>query len=88
MEFSLSLARTARDPSYCIYPDQLQIRNQEDLNKASRFDHVGGLFRKNRRSKETFLKSDVIGLDCDNDCNESNWIYPEDLEEIFGFDVS
>ena len=43
-------------------------------------------YKKNYRSKENFIRSNVAVMDCDNDHSEDpeEWITPEKMEELFG----
>ena len=57
----------------------------DELKEAVKFDHVCGEFRKNYRSINNFLKSNVIVMDCDNDHSEDpeDWITFKKMEELF-----
>ena len=50
-----------------IYGKQCVISSVEDLQEATLFDHVAGLFRNNERSVPNFLQADCLIIDCDND---------------------
>ena len=68
-----------------MYPNRKEITSGDELKEAVKFDHVCGEFRKNYRSINNFLKSNVIVMDCDNDHSEDpeDWITFKKMEELF-----
>ena len=89
MKITLSVSKVCGMRSNKCYPDKKAINNAEEMAKAISFDHVCGEFKNNRRSKENFISSDCIVMDCDNDHSEKkpDWIRPEDVTTVLS-DVS
>ena len=85
MKIALSLAKVCGKPSNRFYPDEVTIRNLEQMATAMRFDHVCGSFKEHRRSRENYISADCIVMDCDNDISEDPdfWIRPEDHDSLF-----
>lgn len=67
----------------CRYPDEVVVSSEESLRAATRTDHVCAKYRGSYRSGDTFLSSDCIVMDCDNDHSDDpeDWITPEAMEE-------
>ena len=81
MEFTLSLAKVRGSETNTLYPGRIRVTDEESLMKAARLDHVCGIYDGNYRSIGTFLSSDVIPMDADNegsDCPD-DWMTPEKL---------
>ena len=85
MFFVLQTANVTADARNCVYPNRKEITSGDELKEAVKFDHVCGEFRKNYRSINNFLKSNVIVMDCDNDHSEDpeDWITFKKMEELF-----
>ncbi len=85
MFFVLQTANVSADAKNCVYPNRTEITSGDALKAAVHFDHVCGEFKKNYRNISSFLKSNVIVMDCDNDHSEDpdDWITFEKLEELF-----
>lgn len=73
------------DSSNCIYPNNTEVTNRDSFIKAISFDHVCGSFKGNYRSKDNFILSDCIPMDCDNDHsdNPDEWVTPFDVAMTF-----
>lgn len=85
MKITLSLAKVSGQPSNRFYPQTVSVTDAEQMAGAVAFDHVCGRFKGNRRSRENFISSDCIVMDCDNSHSDdpSAWIRPEDHETVF-----
>ena len=86
MRLVLQTANVVSDAKNCLYPNRMEAGNAEELQEAIKKDHVCGEYKKNYRSKENFIRSNVAVMDCDNDHSEDpeEWITPEKMEELFG----
>lgn len=79
-EFTLFTSNSCQNASNCVYPNELKISTQQEFANAIKYDHVTAKYKNNRRSKDNFLWSDVIALDCDNETDdESRWLVPFDI---------
>ena len=69
----------------CLYPNYVEVDCEDALRAAVAFDHVCATYKNNYRSKENFVCSDVLVMDCDNDHSElkDEWVTPEMLDAIF-----
>lgn len=67
--------------SNCRYPQKREIQNAQDLKEAAAFDHVCAAYKNNYRSRDNFLWSNVVVMDCDNDHTENpqEWVTGEEL---------
>ena len=85
MKITLSLAKVSGQPSNRFYPQAVSVTDAVQMAGAMAFDHVCGRFKNNRRSRENFISSDCIVMDCDNSHSDdpSAWIRPEDHETVF-----
>ena len=86
MRLVLQTANVVSDAKNCLYPNHVEAETPEELQEAIKKDHVCGEYKKNYRSKENFIRSNVAVMDCDNDHSEDpeEWITPEKMEELFG----
>ena len=86
MRLILQTANVVSDAKNCLYPNRVEAGTPEELQEAIKKDHVCGEYKKNYRSKENFIRSNVAVMDCDNDHSENpdDWITPEKMEELFG----
>lgn len=74
------------------YPHRVKVHSAEDLQKAAAFDHVCAAYADGKdkhgntirahRSIDTFLHSDCLQMDSDNDHTENaaEWITPETVQ--------
>lgn len=71
--------------SNCIYPNEILVTNRDSFIQAISFDHVTGKFKNNYRSKNNFITSTCISMDCDNDHSdkEKEWVTPFDVALAF-----
>ena len=70
------------------YPHEFVIDSKttkEDLKEIFDKDYVCAKYRDNKRSRENFIVSDCLALDCDNDHSDdpNHWITPEDIINNF-----
>lgn len=67
-----------------LYPNRHVVTNAAEFKAAIKNDHVCGVFRGNRRSKDNFIEADCLVMDCDNDHtdNPDDWITQESLETL------
>lgn len=79
MRFTLFTASCTGMESNCRYPQKREIQNVKDLKEAAAFDHVCAAYKNNYRSRDNFLWSDVVVMDCDNDHTENpqEWVTGE-----------
>ena len=84
-KFHISTANCIGDSSNCIYPNNTEVANRDSFIKAISFDHVCGIFKGSYRSKDNFILSDCIPMDCDNDYSddEKGWVTPFDVAMAF-----
>ena len=68
-----------------FYPERRIISSAEDLTEAAQYDQVFATYEGNHRSKDNFICSDCLPLDCDNDHSdsESDWKTAADVETAF-----
>jgi putative DNA primase/helicase len=71
---------TGREANY-RYPQKREIQTAQDLKEAAAFDHVCAAYKNNYRSRDNFLWSDVVVMDCDNNHTENpqEWVTGEKL---------
>src|SRR3712207_2818569 len=69
----------------CLYPNKVTVFDRDSFIKAISFDHVCGSFKGNYRSKDNFVSSDCIPMDCDNDHSDDpdEWVTPFDVAMAF-----
>ena len=69
----------------CLYPNMVQVSDRNSFIKAISFDHVTAEFQGNYRSKDKFITSNCIPMDCDNDHSddEKDWVTPFDVALAF-----
>jgi len=85
MQFTLFSANCTGNAANCRYPNERRIQSPQQLQEAVRTDHVCAAYKDHYRSCETFLQSDVLPMDIDNDHTENpaEYITPERLEALF-----
>lgn len=81
MKFTVFTASCTGMESNCRYPQKREIQNAQDLKEAAAFDHVCAAYKNNYRSRDNFLWSNVVVMDCDNDHTENpqEWVTGEEL---------
>lgn len=81
MKFTVFTASCTGREANCRYPQKREIQTAQDLKEAAQFDHVCAAYKNNYRSRDNFLWSDVVVMDCDNDHTENpqEWVTGEGL---------
>ncbi|WP_415963674.1 phage/plasmid primase, P4 family [Acidaminococcus fermentans] len=81
MKFTVFTASCTGREANCRYPQKREIQTAQDLKEAAQFDHVCAAYKNNYRSRDNFLWSDVVVMDCDNDHTENpqEWVTGEEL---------
>lgn len=84
-DFSLYYADCIGAETNCSYPHEVVVRGIDSLREAARHDYVCVSYRGGYRSKANFIRSNCLGMDCDNDHSErpEDWITPEIIHERF-----
>lgn len=69
----------------CLYPNMITVVDRDSFIKAISFDHVTAEFQGSYRSKDKFIYSNCIPMDCDNDHSddEKDWVTPFDVALAF-----
>lgn len=69
----------------CTYRRRIEITDTQAAAEAFRFDCVFAQYKNDYRSKENFLWSNALPMDCDNDHSDEpkDWITPEDIDFFF-----
>lgn len=73
------------NPKNCVYSNEGEAKNAEELKAFMAFDHVFIKFKNNYRNTENFIQANNAVFDCDNDHTEepSKWISPKDILKLF-----
>lgn len=81
MKFTVFTASCTGREANCRYSQKKEIQTAQDLKEAAQFDHVCAAYKNNYRSRDNFLWSDVVVMDCDNDHTENpqEWVTGEKL---------
>lgn len=84
MQVTIYQADCLHNKANCIYPNKVVVTTEADMAKVQSRDHVCAEYKNNTRSKDNFILSDNIPMDCDNDHsdNPEKWITPELLDEL------
>jgi putative DNA primase/helicase len=79
VKFTVFTASCTGREANCRYPQKREIQTAQDLKEAAAFDHVCAAYKNNYRSRDNFLWSDVVVMDCDNDHTENpqEWVTGE-----------
>lgn len=82
--FTLCAATSSGNPHNNHYPNHHHITDQAGLVRVARLDHVAATYTGDRRSSASFISSDCVVMDIDNDHTEesSNWVTLEKLAEL------
>lgn len=69
----------------CSYPHAVYVRDEQTLRQAVSRDYVAVEYRNGYRSKDAFIRTDCLALECDNDYSEepTDWITPETIIRYF-----
>ncbi len=83
--FRLYFADCVGDKMNCSYRHEAVIGDAEALRQAVVRDYTAVAYRDGHRANETFLRSDCLAMDIDNDHseNEKQWVTPETVLEHF-----
>lgn len=81
MKFTVFTASCTGREANCRYPQKREIQTAQELKEAAQFDHVCAAYKNNYRSRDNFLWSDVVVMDCDNDHTENpqEWVTGEEI---------
>lgn len=81
MKFTVFTASCTGREANCRYPQKREIQTAQELKEAAQFDHVCAAYQDSYRSRNNFLWSDVVVMDCDNDHTENpqEWVTGEGL---------
>ena len=84
MKLTIYTARCRGNKANCVYPDRREVSTAEELAAVAKLDHVCAEFKNNYRSRENFICSDTVVMDCDNDHTEDpeKWVTPQTLAEL------
>lgn len=79
MKFTIYTADVTGVQDNSIYPHRHEITDAASLAVAVRRDHVCARYKDDHRGKDTFIVSDCLVMDVDNDHTEDSdgWITPE-----------
>ena len=85
MKLTFFTAKCSGNAQNCLYPNKIEVTDAQSLSAAVRFDHVMAEYQNHYRSKDNFIWSDCLGMDCDNDHsdNPSDWISVDDIKAAF-----
>lgn len=85
MQFTIYTANCTGNASNSDYPNRVDIKSPESLQKEVKKDHVCATYKNNRRSNDNFISSDVFVMDIDNDKinNSDAFITEEQTDELF-----
>lgn len=85
MKFTLYTAKVSQRKDNCYYPNKVEIADKITLVDAVKLDNVSAEYKDNYRSRENFIGSDNIVMDCDNDHSDdpSKWVDENKIEELF-----
>jgi len=69
----------------CMYPNRIEITDEESAVAAFSRDLVCAEYKNNYRSVQTFLWANALPMDCDNDHSDdpAHWITVEDIDSFF-----
>lgn len=84
MQLTIYTARCRGNKANCVYPDRRVVSTAEEMAAAAKLDHVCAEYKNNYRSRENFICSDNVVMDCDNDHTEDpdKWVTPQMLAEL------
>ncbi len=73
------------DATNCVYPHVFPIDSADVACAVFAVDTTFAQYENNYRSNKTFLSSDALPMDCDNDHSDdpADWITPEIIESVF-----
>lgn len=73
------------DATNCVYPHVFPVDSADVACAVFAVDTTFAQYENNYRSNKTFLSSDALPMDCDNDHSDdpADWITPEIIESVF-----
>ncbi|NON70318.1 phage/plasmid primase, P4 family [Corynebacterium silvaticum] len=82
--FTLCAATSSGNAHNNHYPNHHHITDQTGLGQVTQLDHVAATYTGDRRSSASFISSDCVVMDIDNDHtdNPADWITSETLGEL------
>ena len=82
--FTLCATTSSGNPHNSHYPNHHQITDPASLEQVVRLDHVSATYTGDLRSNASFISSDCVVMDIDNDHAEepSEWVTPEKFGEL------
>ena len=85
MQFTIYNANTTEAPQNTQYPYEAPITDLQAFERAMKCDHVCAKYKNDCRGNNSFLYSDCIPMDCDNDHSDdpAAWKTPEDVRLAF-----
>ncbi len=85
LNFNCYDANCIGNKNNCLYPNMVTVVDRDSFIKAISFDHVTAEFQGSYRSKDKFISSNCIPMDCDNDHSddEKDWVTPFDVAMAF-----
>ena len=83
--FTLYHADCIGQAGNCLYPHKVSIIDTNSLEQAVSRDYVCAEYSGSYRSKDHFLSSDCLSVECDNDHSENpaDWKTPDDIADVF-----
>lgn len=84
MKLTLNTADCTGVPGNCLYPNRVEISNEDELKAAIAKDHVCAQYKGNYRSNDNFIEATGIFMDVDNDDSENpdDWLSADKLSEL------
>lgn len=85
MQMTLYRSSTRGKERNAVYPIRVDVTNVEEMRQVAEYDHVCANYKGNYRSKENFICSNCLPMDCDNDHSEDprEWRSAQDVEAAF-----
>lgn len=83
--FTLYHANCIGQASNCLYPHKVSIIDTNSLEQAVSRDYVCAEYSGSYRSKDNFVGSDCLSVECDNEHSENpaDWKTPDDIADVF-----
>lgn len=84
MQVTIFQADCLHQSANCNYPHKMVVTSEADMAKVQSRDHVCAEYENGYRSKDRFVVSDNLPMDCDNDHSDDldDWITPEKLDAL------
>jgi hypothetical protein len=83
MQMTIYTADCTGNGKNCVYPNVCSVDNEADFMAAVEKDHVLAKYKRSYRSKDNFITSDCVVMDCDNDHSDDpkDWITMKDFAD-------